>query len=742
MDTLWPWVLVWCGALSIRLIFAWQIQATDLARVLFGDGHAYDAWAREIASGKWFGDEVFYQAPLYPYFLALIYKIVGHSLGVVRMIQMILGAFSCVCMGLAVSHFFSRSIGLLTGLLMAVCPTLIFFDFLVQKSVLDIFLFTFIWLLAAKAAQSPTRFRWWIAIGCAIGLLALTRENALILLPLFLVWAWQMFQARGAILLLVGTACILFPVVFRNAIVGGGFHLTTSQIGPNFYIGNNEQANGTYQPLLPHRGVAGYERKDATELAEKETGRVLSAGEVSDFWMAKSLHFVRTQPWTWTKLMVWKWFLVWNASELVDTEEQSAYAEFSPLLQWLSVILHFGVFFPLALAGVVWTRDRPSLWLMSSTALVYAVSVAAFFVFARYRLLLYPIVIAFASAAVINARDRFRFPSSRSTCIGIVLILLGAMFANWRPNLNSAPGLTTWRNLGLYWFHHGDSRRAIEWFDRGLATFPDSDDCLAGKAAGLGQLGEFDAATAILDKLIARNPEYPDAQLNNGIMLIAMGKVSESLPYFEKALQLQPLSAEVHYNAGNAYRLLGLTNDALHHYEESTRHQPDFEDGYNNLGGLYLQIGRVDDALQQFRRCAEIRPASARAHANLGLVLWLLGNHSESIKEYKQALQIDGNDVETLGKYAWRLATCPDDRIRDGARAVELADKANELSQRSNPIILRTLAAAHAESGDFQSAISTLSSAIQLLSQSGDKSSVSILEMELDSFRKNRPIRE
>ena len=171
------WAVLWLLALAVRLIYFYQIRDTELASMLLGDAEVYDAWAREIAAGNWLGDRVFYQAPLYPYFLAVIYAVAGHILDIVRLVQIVLGSFSCVLMGLAAARFFSRRAGLLTTVLMALCPALIFFDGLVQKAVLDVFCFTLMWWLAARADE---RWRGWVLLGAAAGLLALTRENALI----------------------------------------------------------------------------------------------------------------------------------------------------------------------------------------------------------------------------------------------------------------------------------------------------------------------------------------------------------------------------------------------------------------------------------------------------------------------------------------------------------------------------------------------------------------------------------
>src|SRR5580765_5882555 len=90
-DTQWFWLIL-CGALVLRLIYLWQIAAIPLFENLAGDGRVYDEWAQRIAAGDWLGQGVFYQAPLYPYFLGVLQFVVGYNLWLIRFWQIIVGA--------------------------------------------------------------------------------------------------------------------------------------------------------------------------------------------------------------------------------------------------------------------------------------------------------------------------------------------------------------------------------------------------------------------------------------------------------------------------------------------------------------------------------------------------------------------------------------------------------------------------------------------------------------------------
>src|ERR1700730_671514 len=88
---LWP-AVVFLVALVVRTIHVWQIRHTPFFDVLMGDSRGYDEWAQRIARGDWLGHEVFYQAPLYPYFLGTLYAIAGRDLLMVRTFPGIIGS--------------------------------------------------------------------------------------------------------------------------------------------------------------------------------------------------------------------------------------------------------------------------------------------------------------------------------------------------------------------------------------------------------------------------------------------------------------------------------------------------------------------------------------------------------------------------------------------------------------------------------------------------------------------------
>jgi hypothetical protein len=196
-------------------------------------------------------------------------------------------------------------------------------------------------------------------------------------------------------------AIVLVPVAVRNYAVGGGFYVTTSQFGSNFFIGNNPKSDGTYMSLRYGRGAPEYERQDATELAEHALGRTLTPSEVSRYWTDRAMGFISSQPGAWLRLVGRKFLLLWNAGEMLDTESQETYAEWSLPLRIGAWIGHFGILVPFAVFGM-WAAwpDRRRLWVFYAMTLAYAASVVLFYVFARYRFPLVPFLMLFAAAGI------------------------------------------------------------------------------------------------------------------------------------------------------------------------------------------------------------------------------------------------------------------------------------------------------------------------------------------------------
>jgi tetratricopeptide (TPR) repeat protein len=677
-------------ALALRVLHVWQIRRSPFFDVLLGDAHGYDEWARRIASGEWIGRDVFYQAPLYPYFLGSVYALIGHNLLAVRLIQAAIGSVSCVFLALAGERFFSSRVGLVAGIGLAIYAPAIFFDGLLQKSVLDLFFLTLaLWLISLLLDRRDDR-RIGLALGIAMGALSLTRENALVFIAVILAWclvpqrvrlkadattekkptrhkktdvASGFSRTRHAAAFALGLAIVLLPVAIRNYAVGGGFYLTTSQFGPNFFIGNNPNADGTYMSLRFGRGAPEYERQDATELAEHATGRTLTPSEVSSYWTDRAVDFITAHPAQWLSLTGRKLVLLLNATEMLDTESQESYAEWSWPLKVGGWFGHYGVLVPLAVLGMFlsWPNRRRVAILYALTG-VYAVSVLMFYVFARYRLPLVPFFMLFAAEAlcqipwlVVKARERFTGAPPRdsgmeipavSAVSAVIVCLIAIVIANWPILSKSLMIAITETNLAVELQEEGRPADAVAHYRRAIAIQPDYAPAYNNLGVAERASGDVDSAITAYQRALAMRPEYPDAHYNLANALLAKNKPQEAEEHFRIALQTIPDSAGVRNNLGIALAAAGKAGDAIAAFRSAVAAEPSSATAHGNLADALSSAGQMDEAFSEFRRAIELDPKDAGAHYNFGSTLLEAGRFDEAISEFRASLRITPQSPE------------------------------------------------------------------------------------------------
>lgn len=523
-------------ALAVRLLCLQQLGGFPLFDFPLADSRVYLEWARQIVAGDlWSRSQgAFYQAPLYPYFLAAVSGLAGESLAAIRLAQALIGALGCGLLTVAGRLLFDRPTGVLAGVLLALYAPAVFTESLIQKEALAVALAAALLLSLALAGRREPVWPW-LAAGVALGALSLLRENALLLAPVLAGWlllsrrdppaAGTHDRGPRVLAFLTGMALVLVPVAVRNAAFGGGLALTTSQAGPNFYIGNHAGATGSYVPLLAGRSDPAFERRDATELAEQAEGRKLAPGEVSSYWLGRALAFAGEEPGAWLALLARKAWMVMHRFELADTEDLYLFRQASPLLTALSWLGNLGVLLPLAVGGVVltWSRRRElaPLYLTAATLLL---SVALAFVFSRYRLPAVPALALLAAAGLRDAWLRARAGKLRSLAPATLAVALVAVPVNW-------PAPAAWRG------------------GTGMA-FSNLGAALAGQ-------GRLDEAISQYEKALALTPDLVEGQLNLGSTLLVQGRVEEALPHLERAAALQPADAEIELQLAFAHERRG-----------------------------------------------------------------------------------------------------------------------------------------------------------------------------------------
>jgi tetratricopeptide (TPR) repeat protein len=376
-----------------------------------------------------------------------------------------------------------------------------------------------------------------------------------------------------------GMALVLSPVALRNLYVGGELHLTTSQLGPNLFIGNNPIADGTYVPLLPGRGDPKYERSDATQVAEGASGRELTPSEVSRFFVGRVLAYVRDDPGDWLALLARKTALAFNAVEIVDTEDLYTHAESSLPLRLLGSCFHFGVLAPLALVGVFVTRSARSRLLPFYLLIgAYTASLVAFYVFARYRLPLAVLLVPFAAAGLVRLPEQLR-EGGMQVALPAFAAAMAAVFCNWPILDREYMRSVTHYNLGNELFAAERPEAAVREYR---------------EAIRLQQ-----------DNVQARN--------NLGVVLASRGDLAGAEEQYQGALRISPSYVDARLNLARTLHESGNPRAAIEQYEHARRLSPERADLHEELGEVYAEIGESDRASRSFERARRIKNAEKRA---------------------------------------------------------------------------------------------------------------------------------
>jgi Tfp pilus assembly protein PilF len=624
--------MVFAVAVAARAGHVAALAGDPLSAVVQGDGRVYLEWADRIRGGAVVGEAAFYQDPLYPYLLAVWRTLAGESLATLRALHVLLGGLGCVFLASAgralggACH--GRAMGWFAGLALALHPTSIFLDGLVDKNALVTLLVCGVLVravtLPSERAQerehgqtsAVKRIAAHVGLGVLVGLWMLARGEARLaaaLLALWIVWraGGTVPAARGLAAYLGGVLLAVTPALAHNVAASGEWVLTTAQAGPNLYIGNRAGSTGTYAPLIPGRGDARREGYDARRLAEEAEGRALSSREVSRYWTERTFDELREDPGVAAGRFARKARLALARHEVADTVDFGASVARSPVLRVLAPLVHMGTLLPLALVGLLGISTRGAAERTRRfvpVVLVAGAQLAAlvlFYVFARYRFPLVPCFVLFAAEAVVSLPALIR-AGGRRAATACALALIGGVAAFWPV----PPVIDQGDQLDRY-----------------------------HRATALMELRRFDEAERELAALVRDQPGNVDAWTSLGIARARQRRPDEAVPAFRRARALSP----------DDPRLAG------------------------QLGTALAEAGQLEEAAEVLRDAALADPRHPEVTSNAALLNLQLGRSAAALDVLRARVAAAEDDRGAALQLAWILATSRDIALHDGASAVRYA---------------------------------------------------------------------
>ena len=291
-------------------------------------------------------------------------------------------------------------------------------------------------------------------------------------------------------------------------------------------------------------------------------------------------------------------------------------------------------------------------------------------------------------------------------------------------------------------FSQGRVEEAIPHFQAVLQFGHESPENQSHLGVALLRVGRTEEAIRHLRRVLEMDSAYIEGHYNLGTALLQNGELNEAIDHFQRELQIEPDLADAHFNLGNAFLMQGRVDEAIGEYKKVLQVQPRKLTAYLNLSSALLREGQWDEAVASSEKALELEPANPDAHNNLALALAKKGRTREAIFHWQKALEIQPDKVGSQVSLARVLATSPDDSIRDGVRAVNLAEQAFKLSGGRSPAILQTLAAAYAETGQFARAVETVRRALELTTAQGNTPLAEALQKEIALYQAGSPYRE
>jgi tetratricopeptide (TPR) repeat protein len=609
-------LLIVALATLVRVAYVAEVHNHPLMTTTTGDPKAYDERGLEIAGGKWLGDEVyFHSSPIYPYILGLIFRLFGHRYAAVWFVQSLFGIGSCLLIFSIAGQLLGRPAGVVAGVIAALYVPFVFFDFEILMISIVIFfaLLAIRMMMAFRAAPALWRA---LAAGGALGVSALGKPNVLLFVPFALLWLWWSFRGAdcgraadaprrvwvGMALLLAGMIVVIAPMTISNYIVGGDFVLTSSNGGINFWIGNNDQADGTFLVQSDMRADLFEGSKGA---AERALGHPLRPSEVSSYWFGQGFRFIREHPRRAAWLLGRKFLLFWNAYEIPNHYDINFFRTVSGTLRFDPFV--FAWVIPLGFVGIYASRRSwRRLLLLYMFGGAYLLSLMPFFITSRYRLPVVPVMIMFSAYGATWLWDRLRSRERRGWLVPLAVLVVALVVVNL-PLADFTFG-PQYAIIGGIYRDAGDYAKAVEYYRLAVKASPEFDLAYNSLGSSLSRLGRDAEAEEVLLKALRINPRLASAESNLGLLYLRQGRV----------------------------------DDAKQHLLAATRLDPDLKPAWENLARLGIMTqdpGMAEAALKQMLR---LDPGDAYAHWNLAIIYGSdPSRRDECIAQVREAAALD-----------------------------------------------------------------------------------------------------
>ena len=640
--TLAPFIITLI-ALFVRVYYLSEIGSHSpyfRSEILVAEVH--HEWAKDILAGSTgaYSFEPFIRAPLYPYLLAGLYAIFGADMLIPRLFQLLISAGLTYLIYRTGERVFGTTAGMISALIWAFYgPEIFFAGELFETSLAAAMLFG-LFLIWDIAVSKGTIWNFIIA-GAVLGLSALMKPNALILLPLlagyFLLKRKKLNLCWKNLVYFISVCLIVIaPVTIRNYIEGEEFVPIAAYGGLNIFIGNNVDSDGV-SAVMPewievesdHKWGRAHHATALTALSVRKAselaGKQLTPAQSSRYWRNQALKFVLNRPAKFISLNLKKIVLFFNGFEYGNTRDLYFGRQYSGLLSILlwdfnGIKFPFGLILPFAGLGIfyayklkVQSRDTLAIFLVGAV-----LSATLIFVCARFRMNAIPFMVIFAGGGFVHLiKGVNRNKAILNSSIIIALLIIGN---NNFFKLQKDVSYQEYYNLGRQYLRIGDYQNA------------------------------FNA----LYKSFQAKPDFDPAATELGFMLESAGRYEEASRFYSLVSSRNPGDAVALYNLGAAEGKGGYFAEAIEHLSKAVSINGDFWQAWLNLGSSYASTGGLAATDSCYNRALEIDPYNLDIMFNIANLQIMRGDTLTALKQFK-AIKEQAPDYPNLSNIIARL---------------------------------------------------------------------------------------
>ncbi|MBW8001356.1 MAG: tetratricopeptide repeat protein [Planctomycetes bacterium] len=229
---------------------------------------------------------------------------------------------------------------------------------------------------------------------------------------------------------------------------------------------------------------------------------------------------------------------------------------------------------------------------------------------------------------------------------------------------------------------------------------------------------------------------------NMGSIYLRTKRYEKAIYFYKKGAENDPKIERVYYTIGLCYQKLGQLDKAIEYWEKELQAKYDNPLVHYNMAGAYTKTGKIDLAIKHYNKVKKLKPNHFNSYVNLAQLFFERGDTAQAIDHYQIALKLKPNNIDALNALGWILATTEDENFSNPSKAVQYAEKACEITNFQNPLLLDTLSVSYAARGNFKDAIETSEKALEFAKSANNPDLIKELDERIRLYKAKKPYKQ